>query len=96
VQFTVETDLDWQIYIAVLAAKTRHLLARGRVGGKGYRSITLHGVSDGILNCEAQYYGSGDALCCPSITGTSKFEVRNGQLWETDATVNYSTHGQGY
>ncbi len=89
VQYTIETGLSWQIYIAVLTGQTHQLLARGRVGGKGYRSVTLKAVSDGVLKCEVQYYAPEDGLCCPSVRGTSYFEVRDGQLWETDARVNY-------
>lgn len=95
VQYTIETGVSWQIYVAVLAGQTHQLLARGRVGGKGYRSVTLNAVSDGVLKCEVQYYASDDALCCPSIPGTSYFEVRDGQIWETDAIVRYGAPRQG-
>jgi hypothetical protein len=93
-QYTIETGLNWQIYVAVLAGQTHTLLARGRVGGKGYRIVTLNAVSDGVLKCEVQYYGTKDPLCCPSIRGTSCFEVRDGQLWETDARLNYGAQGR--
>jgi hypothetical protein len=88
VQYTIETGHSWQIYVAVLTGQTHQLLARGRVGGKGYRSVTLNAVSDGVLKCEVQYYAAEDALCCPSVRGASYFEVREGRLWETNARVN--------
>jgi hypothetical protein len=49
VQYTIETGLNWQIYLAVLTGQTHQILARGRVGGKGYRSVTLNAVSSVLL-----------------------------------------------
>jgi hypothetical protein len=95
VEYTIETGVSWQIYVAVLEGQTHRLLARARVGGKGYRSVTLNAVSDGVLQCEVHYYAPDDALCCPSIRGASHFEVRDGQLWETDATVKHGAPRQG-
>jgi hypothetical protein len=77
VQYTIKTGLIWQTYVAVLTEKNHQLLVRGRVGGKGYRNVSLNGVSDVVLKFEVQYYGPEDVLCCPSVEGTSSFEVRD-------------------
>jgi hypothetical protein len=95
-QYTIETGNTWQIYVAVLDKKSHRRLATGRVGGKGYRGVTLKSVADGVLELAAEFYGAGDAMCCPSVRGTSWFEVRDGQLWETDTKVQcHASHRPG-
>jgi hypothetical protein len=86
-QYTIETGNAWQLYVAVFDRDTHRLLGKGRVGGKDYREVTIKGVLDGVVHLETKYYGPEDAMCCPSIPGTTSLELRDGQLWETDARI---------
>jgi hypothetical protein len=87
-QYTIETGNSWQLYLAVFDRNTHRVLAKGRVGGKGYREVTVKAVRDGVVQLETKYYGRDDPLCCPSIRGTTSVEVRDGQLWETDVRIH--------
>jgi len=87
VQYTIETGNSWQLYVAVFEKDSHRLLARGRVGGKAYREVSVKSVAGGLVEMDTIYYALADALCCPSVHGTSALEVRDGQLWETDARI---------
>ena len=86
-QYTIETGNSWQLYMVVLDGATHTVLARGRIGGKGYRDATLEAVRQGVIVVRLKYYGESDAMCCPSVLGEAYFEVRDGELWEADARV---------
>jgi hypothetical protein len=86
-QYTIETGNVWQIYLAVIDRSTHRTLARGRVGGKGYREVALKAVADGVVDLDTLNYGADDPMCCPSVPGESSFEVRDGQLFERDARI---------
>ena len=87
VQFTIETGNNWNVFIAVVDRPTSRAVAEARVGGKAYRSVTLRSLDRGLLKVDAEYYGGADPLCCPTVQGSSSFEVRPPGLWETDVRV---------
>ena len=86
-QYTIETGLSWQIYLAVLDKDTHTTLACGRIGGKSYRLVTIRSVSEGMVDLDVMYYAPDDALCCPSVSGATTIELRDGQLWETNSRL---------
>jgi hypothetical protein len=88
--YTIETGNTWQIYLAVVDGTSHRVLADGRVGGKGYRTTRVKAVKDGVIEVEAKYYGPGDAMCCPTVPGTSWFGVRDGLIWEAEAKIETS------
>ena len=58
------------------------LLLSKRVGGKGYRAVALKQVAPTMITLDVLFYGTGDASCCPSLRGLTRYEFSNGTLEE--------------
>jgi hypothetical protein len=52
------------------------------VGGKFYRSVSLDSVDVTNVVLRTKNYRKGDAICCPSLDGVSKYWLQGGELAE--------------
>ncbi len=54
------------------------------VGGKGIRLLVANELSirEGLIVVPTLSYAERDALCCPSMPGDARFEIRGGKLHE--------------
>ncbi len=75
-------------YMTLLDADAEHLRfieADTRVvGGKGIRLLVANkfSIRDGLIVVPTLSYAERDALCCPSMPGGARFEIRGGKLHE--------------
>ncbi len=88
VRYTLEEGNNWTIYIVAFKRPLMQHLAHARVGGKGYRGVELAAVADGVIEIKTGYYSRRDALCCPSVAGTSAYSIAKGVLIEDDMIVD--------
>ena len=90
VQYTLEEDNNWVLFLAVFSRPTMRHLAHTRVGGKNHRTVDLRKVSDGTIELVTQNYSPADASCCPSVPGKSLYMLTDGALEEIDAVIECS------
>lgn len=91
VQYTLEGGNRWELYIAVFERATMQHRAHTRVGAKGQRSATLtRAVPAGGIELDTLYYGDGDALCCPSVPGSTSYELDGTSLQESEVRIDCS------
>jgi hypothetical protein len=52
------------------------------VGGKFYRAIKLISIQDGVINFATTAYAAKDPACCPTIKGTTQYQLIDNKLKE--------------
>jgi len=88
VRYTLEEGNTWTLYLAVFRRPSMQHLAHALVGGKGYRSVDLNTVANGLIEVKILYYSSYDGLCCPSVPGTSVYYIAEKSLREGEVRVD--------
>ena len=63
------------------------LLLSSRVGGKGYRFVTLEQVVPAVITLGVMFYATGDPFCCPSVRGQTRYRLSNGTLVESGTRI---------
>ena len=88
VYYSLVEGNTWNLFIAVFKRPCMQNPVNARVGGKGYRGIELSRVAEGLIEVKTKYYSPYDALCCPSVPGTSVYYLAEGALIEGEVRVN--------
>jgi len=71
-------------FLAVFPSRTAYRPVKTVVGRRGQRSITDLCFSDGAIELETLEQRPGDAMCCPSGEGTTRYVLKEGALREID------------
>jgi hypothetical protein len=85
VLFTIEGPGNgYAQYLAVFLRTNGKLvpLDHATVGGKFYRAAKLISVQDGIINLATTSYAAHDPTCCPTIKGTTQYQLVDNKLKE--------------
>ena len=83
---------DFEQCLAVLREGNDNAITNIRVGGKGYRSVSLNLVAPKLVKFIVSFYGENDPTCCPSIKGKTSFSYASGELKEIGTRVYASNH----
>jgi len=85
VLFTIEGPGNgYAQYLAVFLRTNGKLtpLDHATVGGKFYRAVKLISIQDGIINLATTGYAPHDPTCCPTIKGTTQYQLDANKLKE--------------
>ncbi len=85
VLFTIEGPGNgYAQYLAVFLRTGGKLvpLDHATVGGKFYRSVKLISIQDGVINLATTSYAAHDPTCCPTIKGTTQYQLVTNKLKE--------------
>jgi hypothetical protein len=85
VLFTIEAPGNgYAQYLAVFLRTDGKLtpLDHATVGGKLYRAAKLIAIQDGVINLATTNYAAKDPTCCPTIKGTTQYQLINNKLKE--------------
>jgi hypothetical protein len=85
VLFTIEGPGNgYAQYLAVFLRTNGKLvpLDHATVGGKLYRTAKLISIQDGIINLATTGYSAHDPTCCPTIKGTTRYQIVDNKLKE--------------
>jgi hypothetical protein len=85
VLFTIEGPGNgYAQYLAVFLRTDGKLapLDHATVGGKFYRAAKLISIQDGIINLATTGYAAHDPTCCPTIKGTTQYQLVDNKLKE--------------
>jgi hypothetical protein len=85
VQFTLEEGNFWRLFLAVFRGPGFTDVKVAQVGGKSWRTVDIQRIEELGVVAATAYYGEGDALCCPSLSGSTVFELRKGLFGEVGA-----------
>jgi hypothetical protein len=93
VLYTIESQLgsnNYVQYLTVFAREGGRLspVATAEVGGKSARLVELRSIEASAIDLDTLSYGPKDAMCCPSVKGTTRYVLVNRRLREqkSDAT----------
>jgi hypothetical protein len=78
VLYTIEGQLgsnNYVQYLTVFAREGGRLspVATAEVGGKSVRSVELRSIEVSAIDLDTLSYGPKDAMCCPSVKGTTQY-----------------------
>lgn len=85
VLFTIEGPGNgYAQYLAVFLRTGGKLvpLDHATVGGKFYRAAKLIAIQDGVINLATTGYAPNDPTCCPTIKGTTQYQLVDNKLKE--------------
>jgi hypothetical protein len=85
VLFTIEGPGNgYAQYLAVFLRTNGKLtpLDHATVGGKFYRAAKLISIQDGLINLDTTGYAPHDPTCCPTIKGTTQYQLVANKLKE--------------
>ena len=71
-------------YLAVFIRTNGKLvpLDHATVGGKFYRAAKLIAIQEGVINLATTAYAPKDPTCCPTIKGTTQYQLVDNKLKE--------------
>jgi major membrane immunogen (membrane-anchored lipoprotein) len=73
---------DWLRFLAVKLSSENGRIIFKQVGDKDIRSVVSIKIANGKIVASTLEYASNDASCCPSISKTATFVIKNGKLFE--------------
>jgi hypothetical protein len=85
VLFTIEGPGNgYAQYLAVFLRTDGKLtpVDHATVGGKLYRAAKLIAIQNGIIKLDTTSYAAHDPACCPTIKGTTQYQLVNNKLKE--------------
>jgi hypothetical protein len=85
VLFTIEGPGNgYAQYLAVFIRTDGKLtpLDHATVGGKLYRAAKLIAIQNGVINLTTTAYAAKDPACCPTIKGTTQYQLIDNKLKE--------------
>ncbi len=85
VLFTIEGPGNgYAQYLAVFLRTDGKLtpLDQATVGGKLYRAAKLIAIQNGVINLDTTSYAAHDPACCPTIKGTTQYQLVDNKLKE--------------
>ncbi len=88
VRYTLEEGNNWTLFLAAFSRPTMKCQAHARVGGKGYRNVDISGVKGDMIYLKIELYSTYDALCCPSVPGSTIYELTDDSLVEKELRVD--------
>ena len=78
----IRGGIDWLQFLAVkLSSENGHIIWQ-QIGGKDIRAVGNIEIVNGKIVASILEYAPSDASCCPSISKTSTFAIKNGKLLE--------------
>lgn len=89
VQFTIGAGAGNAHYHYLLVLKRSKLKKVGllRIGGRGFREITIKKIEEGFIRAGVMWYGPNDSLSSPSVHGETSFCIDFGGLVECDTVI---------
>jgi len=81
-QYTTEEGNNYRLFLVVFDGRSLKPLDHTRVGGKGLRDAELRRVVDRVVEIDTRDYAESDAACCPSVVGTTRYQITRGRLHE--------------
>ena len=94
VQFTLEVGNAEYHYLLVLERDTLNTRGLIRIGGRGYRKITITNIEKGLIYADVCWYGDEDPLPQPSVPGEVAFDIDFNGVIERYAIVRSSGKGK--
>jgi hypothetical protein len=85
VLFTIEGPGNGYAQYLVIFLRTNGQLVpldHATVGGKLYRAAKLIAIQDGVINLATTAYAAHDPTCCPTIKGTTRYQLVDNKLKE--------------
>jgi hypothetical protein len=85
VLFTIEgPGNNYGQYLGVFVRRNGKLVAadHAAVGGKLYRAVKMTSIQDGVIHLSTTSYAEKDPACCPTIKGSTQYELVDGKLKE--------------
>jgi hypothetical protein len=73
---------DWLQFLAVKLSSENGRIIFQQVGGKDIRAVENIEIMNGRIVVSILEYAPSDASCCPSISKTHTFVIKNGKLLE--------------
>lgn len=78
---------DYEQRLAVFSNPINRAVLDERVGGKAYRSVSLSKVASKLVRFDVKFYDQDDALCCPSVPGSTAYTYHPHALSEISTKV---------
>jgi hypothetical protein len=87
VQFTLGAGNADYIYLLIVERKPLKMRGLQRIGGRGFRDITINEIRNGLVCANVLWYGPNDSMPNPSVAGTTSFRLDFEGLVECDTVV---------
>jgi hypothetical protein len=97
VLYTIEGQLgsnNYAQYLTVFAREGGRLspVATAEVDGKSARSVDLRSIEASAIDLDTLSYGPKDAMCCPSVKGTTRYVLVGRRLREQKGGATIGPH----